>query len=634
MWRRGRGRGGKAGGVLAAAGILVTASMLTACGSRPDSPDPVASAFVTAWDQGDWAGMSHYVNRPAANFATAGPALVAGLRAARVTHTLGAVTRTGGTATAPVVSQYVLPGIGTWQVRTTVDLAKHSGHWLVDWSPATVEPHLQPGGQLELTRTWATRAPILGAGGVALTVQGPGLIVGVEGSRIKDPAAVSGVLAAAGASAAQVSTALAAADAHPTYFEPVFTLPQSTFARLGGQSSDLYRIAGTVFRPTDTRSAVTPGLSAHLVGSVGPISAEQLARLGPAYDSASIVGQSGLEATYQAQLAGKPGGTITAVNADGKSRATVATFSPTPGAPLHTSIDPTVQGAAEAALAGVSGYGALVAVRASTGQVLASVSVPAAYQFDQALSGAFPPGSTFKVITASALLEKGLTPASPASCPPSLLVDGESFRNAEGDAPITDLAGAFAESCNTAFISLATTDLQAGTLPAVALSYGIGATPHMGTPAFGGQVPVPRDAAGLAQTAIGQARVVVSPLAMAMVAAAIDTGTVRSPRLVSGAPDDTAPSRPLPPAVTAGLQQMMGLVVTAGTASGTGLPAGTHAKTGTAEYGSGTPQPTDAWLIGYRGDIAFAMVLQGTGNGGPTDGPVIARFLKALGPDA
>jgi membrane peptidoglycan carboxypeptidase len=87
----------------------------------------------------------------------------------------------------------------------------------------------------------------------------------------------------------------------------------------------------------------------------------------------------------------------------------------------------------------------------------------------------------------------------------------------------------------------------------------------------------------------------------------------------------------LPPNVAAELQQMMGQVVTSGTAAGTGLPAGTHAKTGTAEYGSGTPQPTDAWLIGYRGDIAFAMVEQGTGNGGPTDGPVVAGLLQALG---
>jgi cell division protein FtsI/penicillin-binding protein 2 len=146
-------------------------------------------------------------------------------------------------------------------------------------------------------------------------------------------------------------------------------------------------------------------------------------------------------------------------------------------------------------------------------------------------------------------------------------------------------------------------------------------------------VPARRDQAGLAQTAIGQGQVVVSPLAMAMVAAAVDSGVTRSPRLVVGAADDLAPGRPLAPAVTAGLRQMMQQVVVNGTAAGTGLPAGTSAKTGTAEYGTGTPQPTDAWLIGYRGDLAFAMVVQGTGNGGPTDGPIVARFLDAVGPD-
>ncbi len=119
-----------------------------------------------------------------------------------------------------------------------------------------------------------------------------------------------------------------------------------------------------------------------------------------------------------------------------------------------------------------------------------------------------------------------------------------------------------------------------------------------------------------------------------MVAAAVDTGVVRAPRLVVGAPDDAAPTHVLPVLVVAGLQQMMADVVTNGTAAGTGLPAGTYAKTGTAEYGTGTPPSTDAWLMGYRGDIAFAVVVQGTGNGGPSDGPIIARFLDALGPSS
>jgi hypothetical protein len=590
--------------------------------------------FVAAWNRADWTAMSRDVDRPGVGFASSGPPLTAGLGATSATHRLGAVTRSGSTASAVVVSQYVLPGITNWDVTSTVNLKDRSGQWMVEWFPSAVEPHLQAGGHLEVTKTWAPRAPILGAGGAPLTRQGAAVVVGVEGSRVKDPAAVSAVLIAAGATAAQVNGALAAAVTHPSYFEPVFTLSAARYQQLGGKNSQLYQAPGTVFAPAVERGAITGGLAAHLVGSVGPITAEELQRLGSAYDSTNTVGQTGLEAAYETQLAGKPGATITAVNAGGKTRTTVATFSPKPGTPVQTSIDPAVQQAAEGALANVSQYAALVAIRASTGQVLAAVSVPAAYQFDEALVGEFPPGSTFKVITSAALLEKGLTPSSPASCPPSLTVDGENFRNAEGDAPTSDLAGAFAESCNTAFIALATANLQLDSLPAAAAGFGIGPTPQMGLAAFGGQVPTPRDAAGLAQTAIGQARVVVSPLEMAMVAAAVDSGTVRAPRLVAGAPDDAAPTRQLPATVVAGLQQMMGLVVTNGTAAGTGLPAGTHAKTGTAEYGSGTPQPTDAWLIGYRGDIAFAMVLQGTGNGGPTDGPIVASFLNALGPGA
>ncbi|HEY3725645.1 MAG TPA: penicillin-binding transpeptidase domain-containing protein [Solirubrobacteraceae bacterium] len=90
----------------------------------------------------------------------------------------------------------------------------------------------------------------------------------------------------------------------------------------------------------------------------------------------------------------------------------------------------------------------------------------------------------------------------------------------------------------------------------------------------------------------------------------------------------------LPSALAGDLRQMMAAVVTSGTAAGTGLPSGTAAKTGTAQYGSGPKLPTDAWLMGYRGDVAFAVVVQNSGsvNGGPLDGPIIARFLNALGP--
>jgi len=76
---------------------------------------------------------------------------------------------------------------------------------------------------------------------------------------------------------------------------------------------------------------------------------------------------------------------------------------------------------------------------------------------------------------------------------------------------------------------------------------------------------------------------------------------------------------------------MMSAVVAGGTAAGQGLPAGTYAKTGTAQYGTSKPLKTDAWLVGFRGDIAFAaLVVDSGGNGGPTCGPIVARFLNGL----
>jgi cell division protein FtsI/penicillin-binding protein 2 len=616
---------------LAGVGIAtLMATGLTACAGHGADPRAAARLFVADWNRGDWSAMGQLVESPPANFAAAGPAVTAGLHALSSTHTLTAVDRTGSSASASVTSRYVLAAGGPWMVGSTMTLDEHGGRWMVRWAPSVIAPTLVAGDRLVLTREWAPRAAILGAGGTPLTQEGAMVSVGIEGSRIRNAAALTAALAAAGATASEIQGALAGANAHPTYFVPVFDLSEARYQQLGGTASALYQVPGTVFQHATARVAATPGLAAHIVGSVGPVTAAELARLGPAYDTSSVVGQTGLEQAYENRLAGSPGGSVEVVPPGGGTGRVLATWPARPGAALQTSIDPKVQQAAESALAGVSGYGALVAVKASTGQVLAAVSVPAGYQFDQALNGEFPPGSTFKVITATALIEKGLSPASAASCPPTITVDGESFHNAEGDAPAANMGQAFAESCNTAFIGLATSDLGLGTLPAVASTFGIGSAPQMGLPVFGGRVPVPLDLAGLAQTAIGQAQVVVSPLMMAMVAAAVDSGQVRAPRLVAGASDDAVAARPLPAGVVVDLQQMMAQVVAEGTAAGTGLPPGTHAKTGTAEYGQGTPQPTDAWLIGYRGDVAFAMVLQGTGNGGPTDGPVVARFLDAL----
>ena len=584
--------------------------------------------------------MTRLVHQPpppagAAGFYASVQAVTAALHSSSADRSTGPAAVRGSTATVPLTSVYHLPGLAPWSEGTTLTLGRYSGQWLVDWTPAAIAPGLTTGQKLTLSYSWAPRADILGAGGAPLTTGQPHVVVGVEGSRVKDPAQLTSVLVHAGATPTQVTAALAAATAHPTFFEPVFELTAAAYAALGGNTSQLHQIAGTVFQHLTERGAVTPGLAAHLVGSVGPVTAEQLHRLGPPYDATSTVGQSGLEAAYEKQLAGRAGGTISAVGPDGRMVRTVARFAPVAGTPVTTGVDPAVQSAAEAALAPVPGVSALVAVRVSTGQILASVSQPASSPFDSALNGAFPPGSTFKILTSTALFAGGLTPDSPASCPPSVIAGGASFRNAEGDQPVSDIAGAFTESCNTAFVQLATGHLHPSDFAAVASEYGLGTAPPMGYPAFGGRVPAPSDTAALAATAIGQAGVVVSPLDMAMVAADVAGGTVRPARLVAGAPADTAAGQPLPAATVTGLHRMMASVASSGTAAGTGLPAGTYAKTGTAQYGTGNPLPTDAWLVGWHGDVAFAALVQDSkGDGGPVCGPLVAHFLAALPPTA
>jgi cell division protein FtsI/penicillin-binding protein 2 len=97
--------------------------------------------------------------------------------------------------------------------------------------------------------------------------------------------------------------------------------------------------------------------------------------------------------------------------------------------------------------------------------------------------------------------------------------------------------------------------------------------------------------------------------------------------------DDTAPAQAVNPTVVSDLQTMMAAVVNSpiGTAAGAGLPAGTEGKTGTAEFGTANPPETDAWFIGYRGDLAFAVLVVGGGTGGSVAAPIAKKFLDSVG---
>lgn len=347
-------------------------------------------------------------------------------------------------------------------------------------------------------------------------------------------------------------------------------------------------------------------------------------------------GASGLEAEYDEQLSG--GGAKKSVVIVGRQNGnvvkTLTKSGGKEGRPVKTTIDPDVQEAAAKALDGVEKEAAIVAVDPSDGSILAAANKPGG--MNRALAGRYPPGSTFKVVTAAALLKAGMSPADQAACPKFTHVDGQRYENQdqftlpEG----TTFRESFAKSCNTFFVS-ARGKLSTPALHDTAAAFGIGGAWDAGVTTYDGSVPVSTSDNDKAAATIGQGRVQASPLVMASVAATVKQGEFRQPVLVpaaAGKKHKTAAR--LEDGVLTDLRAMMRAAVTDGAASALGdIPGEPHAKTGTAEFGEEKPPRTHAWMIGYQGDddLAWSVLLADGGSGGADAGPVAARFLANLG---
>jgi len=296
---------------------------------------------------------------------------------------------------------------------------------------------------------------------------------------------------------------------------------------------------------------------------------------------------------------------------------------------LSTTINAQAESAARAAV-GMHQGSSMVAIQPSTGQILA-IANNAAFN-DFALTAAVAPGSTMKVITSTALFNAGLATAnSGVACPAAYTVQGITYHNDQGESEPagTPLAYDFAQSCNNAFSQW--WPHLSGKLASTAKAYygldqpwniGIG-----GAAASYFNAPASASGAELAQEAFGEGQLVASPLAMASVAATVDSGAFKQPILTTTAKQVTA--TPLPPATDAGLKEMMRAVVTEGTAAGLGFGSTVYAKTGTADI-VGQEQP-NSWLIAFdpTKDVAIACLVVNAGYGAQFAGPEAASFLKA-----
>ena len=617
--------------------LALTGVLLTACGHAKKTPaeQVAAQAYLTALGSGDSTAAAEHTSSATAA-ATAIMASLAGLGSGtKATLTVTGLTgRTKTAATADYTASWTLPGVSKpWTYTGTLPMVKQGDVWQVSWTAADIAPKLTAGKHLSVVRTQPTRAALEDAAGSALFSPTPVVDVGINPGLVTDLPTLAAALAAVPQLQTTVAEVTAAVKAAPkNQFLPIITLRKTVYEQI---KPKIYSLPGTAFTTSTLLLPPTSTFAKPLLGSVGDATAEIVAASKGRVVAGDQTGLSGLQLALDPQLAGTAGASVYATATDGTLGAKLATVTaPVTGKPVKLTLNTAMQKAADQVLGAVTLPAALVAIQPSTGKVLA-VANSAAADDDIALAGQYPAGSTFKIATYTAAFENDptLTASSPTTCPATVTVDGRVFENenqfSHGTIP---LSSAFGYSCNTT--AIATGDaLPTGALAKAAAQLGLGAKWNLPVDAFSGSIPAAGTGTEKAAEAIGQGKVLVSPLLMAEIAGASATGTPVAPSLVVG--QQATPGAKLSADVTAKMNTLLRATVALPGATGyadlNALPGEIRGKTGTAEFGTDVPPKSHSWFAGSRGDLAIAVFVYG-GEQSTTGAVPLARDFFAAVP--
>jgi len=602
---------------------------------EPGSAAAAAETLAAALAGGDFAAVAFADDDPAAvgeEYALTVEGL--GKLTPTVTVAAGGDPSDAQPPTSTAVLDWTWPiGPDGWTYSSEATFTERDDEWLADWDVSIIEPSLSPKVTLDLVSLGAKRGDILGAGGLALVTNRPVVRIGIDRSKVgpaKAGASARAVARLVGVDPAAYAKRVEASG--PLAFVEAIVFRQDEVPR--GVLAGMRPIKGGAVIAGERPLAPTRDFAAPILGSVGEVTAEMIEENPDVYEVGDVAGLSGLQARYDEQLRGTPGQEVNAVGSDGKTRE-IFRVDAIDGQSLELTMDERLQIAAEQALANIGPASALVAIRPSSGAILAAANGPGTDGYNMATYGQFAPGSTFKSVSSLALLRAGDTPDTIVPCTTSVVVDGKRFENYD-DYPASGLGDiqlrtALANSCNTAFISQRGKLGQQSVVDAAA-SLGMGIDHDLGFPAYFGNVVPPAGETEKAADMIGQGKILASPLVMATVIASIQSGQLVVPHLVTSvtSPPPEGVSGPSP-AEAAALQGMLRGVVTGGSGSFlldvTGAPV--IAKTGTAEFDKDGSIRTHAWMIAAQGDLAVAVFVDEGASGSGTAGPILEQFLRA-----
>ncbi len=573
-----------------AIGAVVAAS-LTGCTPKPDGPEPAAQAFLAAFESNDIAAAAADTDKPDAA-ATALTEAWTNLQAESLDAQTTSVQVDGDTATVGYTYTWQLPKDRVWTYDGQLNMGRSEGDWVVRWTASDIHPKLGDTQTMSLRSTAAPRARVNERSGTDVLV--PGVV-----HRIKfDAANANNVVA----SATALSTLLTPFDASIT----AQSIVESATSVDGDYPVALLRESD--FQPISAALTEIPGVTAS--------DESDLVSTDPTF-APDLVGQ--VKKAVIDEVDGQAGWSVVTSNRNGVDVDVLTDTPPQPAPSFSISLDRNIQVAAQRAVNARTEQAMTVVIQPSTGAILAVAQNPAADRDGPVASaGLYPPGSTFKIITAGAAISSGLaTPGSTVPCPGRIEIGERSVPNYNefslGD---VTMSTAFTRSCNTSFAKLAS-EMSPDALTVAASQFGVGPDYDVvGLPTDSGSVPPADELVQRTEDGFGQGKVVVSTFGMALAAATVAHGSTPVPNLLVGRDTViTGDHPPIEPAMVDGLRGMMRSVVTSGTAERIADQGEVYGKTGEAEVEGGS----HSWFVGYRGDIAFATLVV---RGGSSDNAV------------
>ena len=573
------------------AGLILAAvtagTAVSACTPRPDGPGPAAAEFFAGLGRGDTGAAAQLSDRPTDAHAALNEAW-AGLQASHLDVQILGSRYTEDTGSVNYRFTWELPKRRNWTYDGVLNMVRDEGRWRVRWSSSALHPKLGENQTVELRADPPRRASVNELGGTEVLV--PGKLFRYQ-------------LDAARAGVNLMSSARVVVDVLRQFDE---TLNPQRLAEQASSSNGPMDLI--TLRPSDHDKVA--GALDTLPGVVVTPQAEML----PTDDTfaPAVVGE--VKKAVLNDLDGEAGWRVVSVNQNSADVEVLAEVPPKPAPSVSLTLDRLVQNAAQHAVDSQWRKAMMVVIKPSSGEILAVAQNGAANaDGPAATTGLYPPGSTFKIVTAGAAMSRDMaTPNTLLACPGVMEIGDRVVPNYNRfDLGVVPMSKAFANSCNTTFAELASR-MPPTALTVAASQYGIGADYVIeGLTTVTGTVPPTVDLAERTEDGFGQGKVLVTPFGMALTAATVAAGKTPTPHLIAGSRTvETGAHPPADPAILDGLRSMMRLVVTNGTAKEIDGLGEVYGKTGEAEFQGGS----HAWFTGYRGDLAFAALIVGGGS--------------------